>query len=211
MNHTPVAIHGLLNRFQSEHRQLASADYSAERLCQDYIEPLLMALGWDVANRAGARDNKKPVEPLILSVAATGRRVCAYLLHEQSFRYWRHYLIGVSQPPLAQRAAELLAVLEHTLNRSAVLIETLALTDFAQFCFYDNTPGLQTVGAHKRAQLYSLPCGHYPAWWGELRGLNRLGFNARAFDLYAAKLKNWAGMIEGEPDNPGDVSLPDGN
>lgn len=211
MNHTPVALQGLLERFQRERHQLSGVDYSAERLCQDYIEPLLIALGWDVANYAGARDNKKPVEALFLPVAATGRRVYAYLLHEQSFRYWRHYLIGVSQPPLAKHAAELLAALEHTLNRSTVLIETLALTDFAQLCFYDNTPGLQPAGTCKRAQLYSLPCRHYLAWWGKLRGLNRLGFRPRAFDLYAAKLRNWAGLNMEDPDNTGDVVIPDVN
>src|SRR5450756_2245045 len=77
MNHTPVALQGLLERFQRERHQLSGVDYSAERLCQDYIEPLLIALGWDVANYAGARDNKKPVEALFLPVAATGRRVYA--------------------------------------------------------------------------------------------------------------------------------------
>jgi hypothetical protein len=210
MNHTPVALQELLTRFQREHRHLSSADYSAERLCQEYIEPLLNALGWDVANRAGARGNKIPVEALLLPVADTGRQVYAYLLHEQSYRYWRHYLIGVSQPPLGKNTADLLVALEHTLNRSNVLIETLALTDFAQLCFYDNTPGSQPAGAPRRAQLYSLPCRHYPAWWGELKGLNRLGFRPRDFDLYAAKLRNWAGVNEEDPDNTGDVVVPAG-
>ncbi|MHB1357523.1 MAG: hypothetical protein ACYCZF_16260 [Anaerolineae bacterium] len=204
MNHTPVAIPDLLARYQRESRQLASTDSSAERLCQDYIVPLLIALGWDVANRAGVREANKPVEMLILPVGATDRWVYAFLLHEQSYRYWRHYLIGVSQPPLAQHSADVLTALEPTLNHSSVLIETLALTDFERFCFYDNTPGTQSTRASKRALLYSLSCRHYPAWWEELRGWNRLGFRKRDFDLYAAKLRNWAGIIN-DPDNTGDI------
>jgi hypothetical protein len=207
MNHTPVAIHGLLARYKNEYHRLVGTGYNSEQLCQDYIEPLLMALGWDVTNSTGVRDEKKPVEALLLKAVTGSSYVYAYLLHEQSYRYWRHYLIGVSQPPLERYSTELLALLEHTLNRSSFLIETLALTDFSKFHFYDNTPGSHPAGGPKRARLYSLPCRHYPAWWGELHGWDRLGFNPRAFDLYAAKLRNWAGVSE-DPDNIGDAVKP---
>ena len=207
MNHTPVVIPDLIARYQREQRQLASDEYSVELLCQDYIEPLLRALGWDVSNRLGVLNKKKPVEVLVLPATAKNANLCAYLLHEQSYHFWRHYLIGISQPPLAQHTHDLLAALERPLNHSSVLIETLALTDFGQFSFYDNTPGINPVGASQRALLYNLPCRHYPAWWGELRGLSRLGFQKRSFDLYAAKLRNWAGLNE-DPDNMGDVRLP---
>jgi hypothetical protein len=207
MNHTPFAVQALLVRYQAEHHRLLGADYSMERLCEDYIQPLLEALGWDVTNRAGVRDNKKPVE-LFHSPAAKGDvQLCAYLLHEQSFRYWRHYLIGVCQPPLAQHAAELLTMLETILNRSSVLIETLALTDFAQITFYDNTPGSHAAGSHRRALLYVLPCRQYPAWWGDVHGWERLSFRKRDFELYAAKLKNWAGLNQ-DAENPSDTPAP---
>ena len=190
MGYAPAALNELVERFRRERRTLSSAADGVERLGAEYIEPPLELLGWDVPNRYG----QEPVERRQIAVPDSTRPLALYLLHEQAFRYRRHYLVGVSVPPVGRSAPTLLAALDQHLSHSEVLIETLALTDFACLRFYDNTPTPPHQVPKKRALLYTLPCSQYGAWWDAVPFPARLLFNRRKFELYAAKLRQWGGL-----------------
>ncbi|MHB9031472.1 MAG: hypothetical protein ACYC6L_00340 [Anaerolineae bacterium] len=194
MGYAPASLLKLISDFKHERRALASQADGLERLCSEYIEPLLALLGWDVANAHGAVGGRLPVERLSVTLAEGTRPVRAYLLHEQAYHYQRHHLVGVCVPPVGRCAPRLLAALDVKLSHSDVLIETLALTDFASLRFYDNTPTEPHREPLRRARLYTLPSWQYPAWWDKLSFPAALLFNRRRFEVYASKLRLWGGL-----------------
>jgi len=202
MEHAPAALKQLARQFRGERRRLAAAQDGLERLCVDYVEPLLELLGWDVRNTLGAPPGREPVERIILPPPAGCEQPArAYLLHEQAFHYYRHHLIGVCLPPLRRCAQPVLLALDRTLSRSEVLIETMAVTDFARIAFYDNTPSEPHQVTERRRLLYTLPRAHYAAWWDALSFPASLWHNRRRFDLYAKKLRLWGYPPIREPED----------
>ncbi|MCE5258728.1 MAG: hypothetical protein LLG44_06645 [Chloroflexi bacterium] len=197
MGYMPSALTDLLERFRRDQRTFSAETEGTGRLCREFIEPLLELLGWDVHNQHDAPPGKEPVEQFTFPLFSRAQPLYAYLLHEQAFHYYRHHLLGVCTPPIGRCAPDLLAAIDDRLSHSAVLIETLALTDFASLRFYDNTPTAPHRAPGRRALLYTLPCSQYAAWWDALTFPAGLFHDRRKFALYAYKLRLWGGLPTG--------------
>jgi hypothetical protein len=188
MSSNPEIVHALLQSFRRQRWQSWLPSYPVEQLLRVYIEPLLMALGWDVQNRYRSSPAKPEVERLDVADLAATRQVCALLLHRPS-SWAPPYLVVITRPPLIVHTRRLLAALRATFAESALAIDTLVLTDFTRMRFYTPRPGRPTADLHRWIRQYDLPQRHYMAWWRVLGPSERIGFNPSAFRQYAGKLQ----------------------
>ena len=52
----------LVTKFEKEHNAVKDPGYSEARLRQDYLDPFIRALGWDLENHAGLVQSKREIE-----------------------------------------------------------------------------------------------------------------------------------------------------
>jgi predicted type IV restriction endonuclease len=57
----PAEIHALVEKFAEHRDYYHRGSYNETQLRQDFLDPLFIALGWDIYNTAGIHENYRDV------------------------------------------------------------------------------------------------------------------------------------------------------
>jgi type I restriction-modification system DNA methylase subunit len=191
----PKDIENLIDRFDRNRETYRSGTYNEAQLRQDFLNPLLGALGWDMTNKAGYAEAYRDVihEDAIKIGGAT--KAPDYCFRIGSVK---KFFVEAKKPSVNLKDDVSPAFQLRRYAWSAKLPLSI-LTDFEEFAVYDcRIKPVQTDKASTGRVLY-FTYKDYPAKWDELVNIfSREAVLKGSFDKYAesSKLKKGTATVD---------------
>jgi Alw26I/Eco31I/Esp3I family type II restriction m6 adenine DNA methyltransferase len=189
----PEELASLVERFDLQYQHYLSPRYNETQLRVEFIDPLFMALGWDVSNRAGhAEAYKDVVHEYSLKIGGT------YKAPDYSFRVGgvRTFFVEAKKP-----SVDILRDPDpaYQLRRYAwtAKLPISVLTNFRDLVLYDCTGQPQSSDSSSNSRALSIGFREYTDRWDELAELiSKEGVLRGGLDRYAATANRRRGTIE---------------
>jgi hypothetical protein len=189
----PESVRKLVERFETNREMYRSGRYNETQLRHEFLDPLFMALGWDVNNESGCAEAYKDVIHED-TVAVEG----AAKAPDYSFRIGgtRKFFLEAKKPSVNIEADIHPAFQLRRYAWSAKLPLSI-LSDFEEFAVYDtrSKPDKGDQAASGRVLFY-----HYTDYidkWDEIAGrFSREAVLKGAFDAFAGGMKGKKGTLE---------------
>ena len=189
----PPRILGLIERFELNLEDYRSGRYNETQARHEFIDPLFMALGWDVNNEQGAAEAHKDVihEDTVRVGGATKAP-------DYCFRVGgaRRFFVEAKRPGVNLRENPEPAFQLRRYAWSAKLPLSL-LTDFDEFVVYDCRVRPAKTDQSSAARVMYIPYTEYPARWDEIAAVFSHDAVLRgSFDQYAEASRVKKGTAE---------------
>jgi len=189
----PDAVLELVERFARNREQYLNAAYNETQVRREFIDPLFVALGWDVDNTAGhAQQYKDVVHEDAIKVGLDSRAP------DYSFRIGgqRKFFVEAKKPAVNLKDDPASAYQLRRYAWSAKLPLSL-LTDFQEFAVYDCRVRPANTDKASVARTLYVPCEQYEERWEEIAGVfAKEAILQGSFDRYAESTKAKKGTSE---------------
>jgi hypothetical protein len=189
----PDTIRILVDRFGTNLDQLRSAAYNETQIRREYLDPLFLALGWDVDNRQGFALPYREVIHEDSIVVAGGTKAPDY-----SFRVggMRKFFVEAKKPSVNLKDDAHPAFQLRRYAWSANLPLSI-LTDFEEFAVYDcrNRPSKSDKASNSRISFFTF--AEYIDKWEEIHAVfSKDAVLHGSFDTYAETKKGKKGTAD---------------
>jgi predicted type IV restriction endonuclease len=189
----PDAVLELIERFQRNREQYLNPVYNETQVRREFIDPLFVALGWDVDNTCGyAQAYKDVVHEDAIKVGLDARAP------DYSFRIGgvRKFFVEAKKPAVNLKDDSAPAYQLRRYAWSAKLPLSL-LTDFQEFAVYDCRVRPASTDKASVARILYVPCEQYEERWDEIAGVfSKEAILQGSFDRYAESTKAKKGTAE---------------
>lgn len=189
----PDAVLDLVARFARNREQYVNAAYNETQVRREFIDPLFVALGWDVANSHGyAQAYKDVVHEDAIKVGLDTRAP------DYSFRIGgtRKFFVEAKKPAVNLKDDPAPA---YQLRRYAwsAKLPLSVLTDFEEFVVYDCRVKPAASDKSSVARTLYVPYNHYAERWDEIAAVfSKEAILQGSFDRYAESTKAKKGTAE---------------
>ncbi|MGD9841058.1 MAG: N-6 DNA methylase [Candidatus Bipolaricaulis sp.] len=183
----------LIQRFQGNRAAYVSGPYNETQLRREFLDPLLIALGWDVANVSGAAEAYKDVvhEDAIKIGGATKAPDYCFRIGGT-----RKFFVEAKRPSVRIKDDASSAYQLRRYAWSAKLPLSI-LTNFAELAVYDCRVKPERSDPASTARILYLTCDEYDARWDELAGIfTKEAVLKGSFDRFAESTKAKRGTAE---------------
>jgi hypothetical protein len=189
----PREVRTLIQRFQGNRAAYVSGPYNETQLRREFLDPLLIALGWDVANVSGAAEAYKDVvhEDAIKIGGATKAPDYCFRIGGT-----RKFFVEAKRPSVRIKDDASSAYQLRRYAWSAKLPLSI-LTNFAELAVYDCRVKPERSDPASTARILYLTCDEYDARWDELAGIfTKEAVLKGSFDRFAESTKAKRGTAE---------------
>ncbi|MGO8685436.1 MAG: N-6 DNA methylase, partial [Thermoleophilia bacterium] len=189
----PDAVLDLVERFARNREQYRNAAYNETQVRREFIDPLFVALGWDVDNSRGhAQAYKDVVHEDAIKVGLDTRAP------DYSFRIGgtRKFFVEAKKPAVNLKDDPAPA---YQLRRYAwsAKLPLSVLTDFEEFVVYDCRVKPAASDKSSVARTLYVPYNHYAERWDEIAAVfSKEAILQGSFDRYAESTKAKKGTAE---------------
>jgi hypothetical protein len=189
----PREVRTLIQRFQGNRAAYVSGPYNETQLRREFLDPLFIALGWDVANVSGAAEAYKDVvheDAIKVSGATKAPDYC--------FRIGgtRKFFVEAKRPSIKIKEDASSAYQLRRYAWSAKLPLSI-LTNFAEFSVYDCRVKPDKKDPASTARVLYVTAEEYESRWDELAGIfSKEAVYKGSFDRYAESTKKKRGTAE---------------
>ncbi|MDD3748174.1 MAG: N-6 DNA methylase [Candidatus Bipolaricaulis anaerobius] len=189
----PREVRTLIQRFQGNRAAYVSGPYNETQLRREFLDPLFIALGWDVANVSGAAEAYKDVvheDAIKVSGATKAPDYC--------FRIGgtRKFFVEAKRPSVRIKDDASPAYQLRRYAWSAKLPLSI-LTTFAELSVYDCRVKPDKKDPASTARILYLTWEEYEPRWDELAGIfSKEAVYKGSFDRYAESTKKKRGTAE---------------
>lgn len=190
---TPAMIHDLADRFDQNIEAYRSHDYNETQVRHEFIDPLFIALGWDVNNEKGYAEAYKDVvhEDAIKAGGATKAPDYCFRIGGT-----RKFFVEAKRPAISIKEDGDPAYQLRRYAWSAKLPLSI-LTDFEEFAVYDCRVKPAKTDKASAARVLYLTCSEYVERWDEIASIfSREAVLRGSFDRYAESTKLKKGTAE---------------
>ena len=193
MTQVPEKVQELVKRFDRERRTYTAPTYNETQVRREFIDPLFVALGWDVENTAGyAEAYKDVIHEDHLTIGGVSKAP------DYSFRVGgvRKFFVEAKKPSVNLHDDPLPA---YQLRRYAwnAKLPLSILTDFDEFVVYDCRHQPQHSDLASAHRLLYVRCDEYDARWCEIADVfSKEAVLRGSFDNYAVSVKGKRGTTE---------------
>lgn len=189
----PVAVLELVQRFERNREQYLAPAYNETQVRREFIDPLFVALGWDVDNTAGyAQQYKDVVHEDAIKIGLDSRAP------DYSFRVGgvRKFFVEAKKPAVNLKDDPAPAYQLRRYAWSAKLPLSL-LTDFQELAVYDCRVRPAHTDKSSAARTLYVPCEDYEERWEEIASVfSKEAILQGSFDRYAESTKAKKGTAE---------------
>jgi len=189
----PDLVLELVERFARNREQYLNPAYNETQVRREFIDPLFVALGWDVDNTLGyAQQYKDVVHEDAIKVGIDTRAP------DYSFRVGgqRKFFVEAKKPAVNLKDDPAPA---YQLRRYAwsAKLPLSVLTDFQEFAVYDCRVRPANSDRASAARTLYVPCEQYEERWEEIAGVfGKEAILQGSFDRYAESTKAKKGTAE---------------
>jgi hypothetical protein len=189
----PDIILQLVERFEQNRASYRSGKYNEAQLRQEFLNPFLEALGWDVYNKKGYGEAyKEVIHEASLEVEGASKAP------DYAFRIggMRKFFVEAKKPAVNIEYAIHPAFQLRRYAWSAKLPLSI-LTDFEEFAVYESRSKPDKSDSAAAGRVMLLNYKDYPARWDELAAIfSPEAIQKGSFDKYAEGLKGKQGTME---------------
>jgi type I restriction-modification system DNA methylase subunit/predicted type IV restriction endonuclease len=189
----PDAVLDLVERFARNREQYLNPAYNETQVRREFIDPLFVALGWDVDNTCGyAQAYKDVVHEDAIKIGLDARAP------DYSFRIGgqRKFFVEAKKPAVNLKDDPASAYQLRRYAWSAKLPLSL-LTDFQELAVYDCRVRPANTDKASVARTLYVPCEQYEERWEEIAGVfSKEAILQGSFDRYAESTKARKGTAE---------------
>jgi len=189
----PQAVSDLVERFDTHRDAYKAPEYNETQVRREFIDPMFVALGWDVHNTQGyAEQWKEVVHEDTIKIGAATRAP------DYSFRLGgrRLFFLEAKKPAVNLRHDPSPA---YQLRRYAwtAKLPLSVLTDFEEFIVYDTRVRPAQNDTSSTARVLYIPYDQYPRRWDEIASIfSPDAIRKGAFDKYVASSRKKRGTAE---------------
>lgn len=186
----PAAVGALVEKFRAQEAWYRSPDYNEAQLRQDFLNPFLEALGWDLQNREQLAENQREViyEDRVKVGSLTKAPDYGFRLAGK-----RRFFVEAKKP---SENIQLSARHAYQLRRYgwSADLPLCILTDFEEFSVYDCRVRPDEADAASIARVMTLRYEDYERRWQDIAGsFSRAAVRDGAFDAFATATKSKRG------------------
>jgi len=189
----PAQVRALVEKFTEHRETYRQAGYNEPQLWQDFLDPLFVALGWDVYNQAGIHENYRDV---ILEHALRVER--SVKAPDYCFRIGPVPKFFVeAKKPAVDIKTEVGPAFQLRRYAWTAKLPLSILTDFEELAVYDCRVKPDKNDSAATARVMLLSYTDYIERWGEIAGIfSREAVLKGRFDEFAGSTKKKRGTAE---------------
>lgn len=184
MTEAPIEILELVDRYEREVKVLESDAYGEADTRKEFIEPLFVALGWDVWNQSmHAEAYKDVVNEYSLKIGQNHKAP------DYAFRVGgnRAFFVEAKRPGV-DVSKDVAAAYQLRRYGWTAKLPVSVLTNFRHFAIYDCTRRPSNSDKAATARTLLIPWRDLPSHWGEIQGvLGKKSVYQGSLDRYATK------------------------
>ncbi len=182
----PQAVRELVERFENNKSHYKAPAYNETQVRREFVDPLFIALGWDVTNTKGwAEAYKEVVHEDSIQIQGSAKAP------DYAFRIGsaRKFFVETKKPATNLNIQTEPAFQLRRYAWSAKLPLSV-LTDFEEFAVYDTRVRPQRKDAASKARVLYITYDQYESRWSEIHGVfSRDAILKGAFDRFADSKK----------------------